>query len=137
MCGSGTFVIEAAEIACRLNPGRARSFAFERSPPSTRGLAAHARGEEPPRPPARFFGSDRDAGAVAMSRANAERADVRGLHRIPAGRGQRDRTPPGPPGLVIANPPYGARIGEKADLAPLYRAFGQVLRQRFPAGASA
>ncbi len=39
--------------------------------------------------------------------------------------------PPGPPGLVIVNPPYGDRIGEKARLKSLYRALGQTLLTRF------
>jgi putative N6-adenine-specific DNA methylase len=39
--------------------------------------------------------------------------------------------PPGPPGLVIVNPPYGMRVGEKTDLSPLYRALGQTLLARF------
>jgi putative N6-adenine-specific DNA methylase len=39
--------------------------------------------------------------------------------------------PEGPPGLVIVNPPYGSRMGEGTDLAPLYRALGQVLMSRF------
>ncbi len=39
--------------------------------------------------------------------------------------------PPGPPGLVIVNPPYGARIGETEKLKALYGAFGKVMRERF------
>ncbi len=77
MCGSGTFVIEAAEIAARLNPGRARHFAFEKL--ATFDAAAWQRMREVKSrrtPAARFYGSDRDAGAIAMSRANAERAGV-------------------------------------------------------------
>ena len=47
-------------------------------------------------------------------------------------RGINDLVPPqGPPGLVIVNPPYGARIGDKQDLRPLYRALGGTLRARF------
>jgi putative N6-adenine-specific DNA methylase len=108
MCGSGTFVIEAAEIAAGLAPGRGRSFAFERlatfDPAAWSVLRAGLR----PRPtPFRFLGSDRDAGAVAMSRANAARAGVDAITtfvRIPISALQR---PEGPPGLVIVNPPYG------------------------------
>jgi putative N6-adenine-specific DNA methylase len=39
--------------------------------------------------------------------------------------------PEGQPGLVIVNPPYGARIGDKQSLHPLYRALGQTLLSRF------
>src|SRR5690606_4128555 len=79
MCGSGTFVIEAAEIALGLAPGRSRHFAFEQL--ATFDAAAwQTLRDAPPadRPPLafRFHGSDRDAGAIAMARANADRAGI-------------------------------------------------------------
>src|SRR5690606_3140925 len=77
MCGSGTFVIESAEMAAGLNPGRSRHFAFEQL--ATFDKAAWQRMRETgtvTRPAVRFYGSDRDAGAISMSRANAERAGV-------------------------------------------------------------
>jgi putative N6-adenine-specific DNA methylase len=134
MCGAGTFVIEAAEIAARLNPGRSRRFAFERL--ATFDDAAWARMREvvsrrTPPPSVRFYGSDRDAGAVAMAQANAERAGVADLtefRQCPIGDAV---APEGPPGLVIVNPPYGARIGDRKKLLPLYRALGQTLMTRF------
>ena len=132
MCGSGTFVIEAAEIAAGLNPGRSRGFAFER-------LANHVPGwrdEVPADTPAmrtglRFWGSDRDAGAIAAAQANAKRAgvdDVCSFHEQPIGTLER---PEGPPGLVIVNPPYGARIGDKRQLFGLYGAMGKRLMAEF------
>jgi putative N6-adenine-specific DNA methylase len=39
--------------------------------------------------------------------------------------------PDGPPGLVIVNPPYGTRIGDRKKLQPLYRALGQTLLSKF------
>jgi putative N6-adenine-specific DNA methylase len=132
MCGSGTFVIEAAEIAARLNPGRSRHFAFERL--ATFDAAAWQRMREVRSgrtPAARFHGSDRDAGAVAMSRANAERAGVAGYTEFRQATISELLPPPGPPGLVIVNPPYGARLGDGKALGPLYRALGGVLMGRF------
>ncbi|MBR0655462.1 THUMP domain-containing class I SAM-dependent RNA methyltransferase [Plastoroseomonas arctica] len=132
MCGSGTFVIEAAEIAARLNPGRARAFAFERLATFDAETWARMRGvRREPLPPQGCHGSDRDAGAVAMSMANAERA---GVAEITAFRQAAisDATPPGDrPGLVIVNPPYGNRLGDGAALLPLYQAFGNVMTRRF------
>jgi putative N6-adenine-specific DNA methylase len=132
MCGSGTFVIEAAEIAAGLHPGRSRRFAFEQLASFDEAAWQRLRGTGRNADPAvRFYGSDRDAGAIGMSRANAERAGVSGLtefrqHAI------GDLVPPsGPPGLVIANPPYGARIGDKRHLHPLYRSLGHTLLTRF------
>lgn len=134
MCGSGTFVIEAAEIAAGLKPGRSRHFAFEQlanfDPALWQSLRA---GGTPNAPTVRFHGSDRDAGAIAMSRANAERAGVSAWTEF-THHAISDLTPPeGPPGLVIVNPPYGARIGEGKSLIPLYHAMGQTLKMRFAA----
>ncbi|HET9067391.1 MAG TPA: class I SAM-dependent RNA methyltransferase [Amaricoccus sp.] len=132
MCGSGTLVIEAAEIAAGLAPGRSRSFAFERL--ATFDPAAWAALRAAVRPRAtgwRFRGSDRDGGAVAMSRANAERAGVAEITDFARGPVSALERPDGPPGLVMVNPPYGTRLGEGADLRPLYAALGAVLRARF------
>jgi len=135
MCGSGTFAIEAAEIAARLNPGRARRFAFEQLATFDASAWARMRAVESRRvPPAgvRFYGSDRDAGAVAAARANAERAGVADLVELRQGPVSELAAPEGPPGLVICNPPYGGRLGERGKLAPLYRALGETLLARFP-----
>ena len=134
MCGSGTFVIEAAEIAAGLMPGRSRRFAFEHL--ATFDAAAWTRMRDEARaatmtPAFRFHGSDRDEGAIRMSRANAERAGVAAFTDF-ACTGVEDLTAPGgPSGLVIVNPPYGDRIGDTARVAAIYRALGQTLRKRF------
>jgi len=133
MCGAGTFVIEAAEIAAGLAPGRSRSFAFEQLATFDRDAWTALRTSLPParETPMRFFGSDRDAGAIAMSKANAERAGVAHLCHFEQLVVSDLKRPEGPAGLVIANPPYGVRIGETKALTPLYRALGQTLRERF------
>jgi putative N6-adenine-specific DNA methylase len=79
----------------------------------------------------RFYGSDRDAGAAAMSRANAERAGVVALTVFKKQAISDLTAPDGPPGLVIVNPPYGTRIGDRKQLNALYRALGQTLLARF------
>ncbi len=132
MCGSGTFVIEAAEIAAGLQPGRARHFAFEQlasfDAAAWQGMrAAHA----PVTPAVRFYGSDRDAGAIRMSRANAERAGVAGITEFQERAIEDLAAPVGPPGLVIVNPPYGDRVGEKGRVKSLYRTLGHTLLTRF------
>ena len=132
MCGSGTFIIEAAEIAARLNPGRARHFAFEKfntfDPEAWEKMRTVQREANTD---IHFYGSDRDEGAVKMSTENAAQAGVSNsttfqTHTI------SDITPPtSTPGLVILNPPYGNRIGDKKTLLPLYQTLGKVLRTRF------
>ncbi len=132
MCGSGTFVIEAAEIAAGLLPGRSRGFAFERlaSFDAAAWAEMRARGTRV-ETPFRFHGADRDAGAIAMSRANAARAGVADLTDFAESPISALRRPEGPPGLVIVNPPYGARLGEPKALIPLYAALGETLRAGF------
>lgn len=135
MCGSGTFVIEAAEIAASLQPGRTRHFAFEQlatfDADAWKRMRKDLSGTAARTLPFKFYGSDRDAGAIAMSRANAERAGVAGLLELRQHAISDLAAPEGPPGLVIVNPPYGARLGESSHLKPLYRALGQTLADRF------
>ena len=132
MCGSGTFVIEAAEIAMGLKPGRERPFAFEQLATFDGEVWNEMRRAPAAEKPAfRFYGSDRDAGAIEMSRANAARAGVSDLVNFQQ-HAVSDLVPPtGPPGLVIANAPYGGRIGDKKRLEALYRSLGETLRTRF------
>jgi len=132
MCGSGTFVIEAAEIAAGMLPGRTRHFAFQQlvsfDPASWEDMKQQgiARAVDQV-----FQGSDRNAGAVEMAAANAERAGVAENTRFLQAAVSDLQRPDGPPGLVIVNPPYGARIGNKKLLFALYGALGQVLKERF------
>ncbi|MCB1518070.1 MAG: class I SAM-dependent RNA methyltransferase [Hyphomicrobiaceae bacterium] len=134
MCGSGTFVIEAAEMAVGLKPGRARAFAFEQ----LAGFDADAwqamrQGSEPREVTTTFLGSDLDPGAVRMAEENAERAGVDAFCQFTCRDIAALERPAGPPGLVIVNPPYGARIGNKskAPLRALHRQLGLVLAERF------
>jgi putative N6-adenine-specific DNA methylase len=132
MCGSGTLVIEAAEMAMGLQPGRSRSFAFEllASFDAERWMAMK-QAQNCKVTDLLFYGSDRDGGAMRMSLANAERAGTSSVTRfaqIPIDQLER---PEGPAGLVIVNPPYGARIGDRRKLYPLYGVLGQVLKARF------
>lgn len=132
MCGSGTFVIEAAEIAAGLAPGRARSFAFEDLP----GFDAEAfsvmrsSGEVVP-PKVCYMGSDRDPGAVSQARDNAERAGLSDWVEIRHCPVSEAEPPEGPPGLVMVNPPYGERIGNRKLLFALYGALGERLKSEF------
>ena len=132
MCGSGTFVIEAAEIAAGLLPGRSRRFAFEQLASFDPEAWQRMRDVESPITPAvRFYGYDLDAGAIRMSRANAERAGVGDFTEFQERAIEDLAAPDGPAGLVIVNPPYGERVGEKARLKVLYRTLGQTLSSRF------
>jgi len=132
MCGSGTFVIEAAEIALGLAPGRGRRFAFEDLASfDATAWAAMKAAQVSGQTDLGFFGSDRDSGAIRMSADNAERAGVAGLTRFEMTPVSALTRPEGPPGIVIVNPPYGARIGNLKPLYALHGSLGAVLRERF------
>ena len=139
MCGSGTLVIEAALIAARIAPGLLRRrFGFERwlqHDPATwtrlrdEALAARAMDALVP---GRLRGSDRDQLAIRAAIANASRAGLadalvferREVAQLPAA-GE-------PTGLVLVNPPYGARIGDERELEPVYAELGRALLRCHP-----
>lgn len=117
MCGSGTFVAEAAQIALGVAPGVERRFGFEKLKQyditawQTLKVAAMdakraARGK---RDDLLIFGSDISGDMLEKARANLERAGVPSLRlkQIDA----RNMTPPAAaPGVIVTNPPYGERI---------------------------
>jgi putative N6-adenine-specific DNA methylase len=132
MCGSGTFVIEAAEIALGLPPGRERNFSFELLPSfDARAWQTLRSGVVTTTTDLLFHGSDKDPGAIRMAGENATRAGVSEHTRFEQRSIEDLEPPPGAPGLVILNPPYGTRIGDKAPLVTLHRTLGTVLKTRF------
>jgi putative N6-adenine-specific DNA methylase len=113
-------------------PGRARTFAFEQLVGFDVGAWNALRQRPPiPLPDLQFYGSDRDAGAIRSANANAERAGVAALTRFDCHSVSDTLRPDGPPGLVMINPPYGGRIGDKKQLFGLYASLGKTLAQRF------
>ena len=123
MCGSGTFPIEAAEVAAGLAPGRDRTFAFERLASFDAKAWEHikASGAELSVEPSPIIGFDRDAGAIEAAQANAARAGV--VERVvfaqqPLSAAQ---PPDGAPGLSgVAPQPWSgahARHSERARRA--------------------
>ncbi|MDB5886535.1 MAG: putative methylase [Polaromonas sp.] len=111
-CGSGTIVIEAAQIACSIAPGINRKFAFQKylpfQPHVWDGLLdqAEAAITEPTAP---VFGSDVSFRMVDFSERNAERAGVANVVQVRGGDALQ-RMPPAPGGVMLVNPPYGERI---------------------------
>jgi putative N6-adenine-specific DNA methylase len=134
-CGSGTIPIEAALIARKIAPGCRRDFAFFGWPQFDRAewkvLLDQADNAVIDPIPASIQGSDRDAGAIAASRSNAERAGV--LNDIEFTRCAMSAIEPSGVGDVITNPPYGQRVadaGTRGDMRNLYAQFGKVLRDK-------
>ena len=136
MCGSGTLVIEAALRALRIPPGLPReSFAFQRWPDYDaelwRDVQQAARTQILPTLSIPIFGSDSDPQAIKAARANATRAGVQHAVRFEIQRAE-ELVPPAPaPGVLVVNPPYGARLGEEQELQTLYHQLGEAWKQRF------
>ena len=77
----------------------------------------------------RLRGYDRSPGTIDMARQNAVRAEVARITSFtPADISTFE--PSATPSMIIFNPPYGERMGEEAELASLYRTFGDVLKKR-------
>jgi len=132
-CGSGTFLIEAAEQALGLAAGRRRSFAMERWPFVDTAVLAQLRqaeraSEMPSSPP--IHGSDRDDGAIQAARGNAQRAGVLQSIHLEQRLASAIRRPDAANGWVITNPPYGKRVSS-GDLRRLYTSFGRTLHEEF------
>lgn len=155
MCGSGTFVAEAAQVALGIAPGSARRFGFEK----VRGYDITAwqalkvaamdarRAARVQTAELGIFGSDISGDMLVKARANLERAGVSGvpLKQLDA-RGVA--APSADPGVLLANPPYGERIevrgrrrldddepafqrgGAQADEA-FFQSFGDALKRGF------
>lgn len=134
MCGSGTFLLEAAQIALDFAPGLGRHFAFERLRHLDRAAwagvrrAAEARRHAPRALP--IFGSDIVGEQLRRTRTNLEAAglaDCVSLERADL----LERMPPAAAGVMVTNPPYGVRIGEAEELAALYPRLGDALKRRW------
>lgn len=141
MCGSGTLVIEAALKALRIAPGLMRkSFACWRWPDFDQELwnrvAQAARDRILPTAPALIRGSDIDPQAIRAAQANAQRAGVGHAVQFEVQDVREIRPPEGGPGVLVLNPPYGARLGVDEDLARLYREMGVVWKEHFPGWAA-
>ena len=131
-CGSGTIPIEAAMMSAGIPPGLRRRFAFMDWPDYDEKLWHSLIAGEHLLPVGQpgVFASDRDAGAIQMSQANAARAGVADAIQFSCNAISAVE-PPAASGWIVTNPPYGLRISEGRDLRNLYAQLGNVLRARF------
>jgi 23S rRNA (guanine2445-N2)-methyltransferase / 23S rRNA (guanine2069-N7)-methyltransferase len=141
MCGAGTLLIEGALMTADVAPGWKRDYfgllgwrghdaalwqrlnaeAATRAEAGLRGLRAC------------FFGSDQDPHVLQSAKRNAQQAGIAGFVQLQRHDLAHVVAPAGATtSLVVVNPPYGERLGERAALPLLYRELGEVLRTRFP-----
>ncbi len=138
MCGSGTFVIEAAMMAANIAPGLKRSyFGFlgwraHQAPLWQTHLQA-AREAIVVEPDVEIYASDYDANALQIARDNAARADVEHLIQFSHQQVSDLNLPAATDTLVICNPPYEKRMQSEHGLAELYADLGASLQRLGPA----
>ncbi|WP_373887900.1 class I SAM-dependent RNA methyltransferase [Massilia sp. KIM] len=142
MCGSGTILIEAAQMVQGIPPGARRRFAFEKFRGFERQAWQDMKAAIKPNPlpdQPSIFGSDISGDMVAMTRHNLKVAGI--LFEVPLKQieAQHVSPPTEQPGILLTNPPYGERIGVRGDstvpqdemAAGFYSALGTTLKQRF------
>jgi putative N6-adenine-specific DNA methylase len=132
LCGTGTFAVEAAFIATRTPPGLRRTFACERWANHDAELFSEVRRtavHEAREAPAPIVATDRDERAVQATRRNLKAA---WMDRFAEVR-KRDvldlELPWGTGGIIVANPPYGKRIGDVKKLQSFYKKLGDTLKK--------
>ena len=146
MCGSGTLLIEAAQMEAQIAPQLYRlhwgfdfwqghnQAAWEKVKEEALALAeAEKQRENSPH----FYGFDLDHRVLQKAKQNAQNAGVAHLMQWQQGDVAAIKNPsPNVAGTVICNPPYGERLGTTPALIALYSVFGQRLKQQF-AGSNA
>jgi len=134
MCGSGTFLIEALQIARGIPPGARRPFAFEKlrgfDEDAWTSIKAAAAARPAPNPSPAIFGSDLYGEALKRARGNLAAAGFADAATLKQAN-MLEISAPRAQGVLVANPPYGVRLGEQDELAALYPRMGDVLKQKF------
>ena len=141
MCGSGTLLIEAAQMEAQIAPQLYRlhwgfdfwqghnQAAWEKVKEEALALAEDEKQREnlP-----HFYGFDLDHRVLQKAKQNAKNAGVAHLMQWQQGDVAAIKNPsPNVAGTVICNPPYGERLGTTPALIALYSVFGQRLKQQF------
>lgn len=142
MCGSGTILIEAAQMLAGIPPGINRHFAFEKflqfSATEWESIKSTVSRKPLPRTPS-LFGSDISGDMITMTRHNLQQAGIEFDVPLKQIEAQEVKPPTGIPGILLTNPPYGERIGVRGDstlptdelAVSFFSAFGSTLKTRF------
>ena len=133
MCGGATLLVEAAAMARGRAPGARRDFGFEKLRAFDSAAWEKVKGEEKKKekqPELRLYGSDTDPKALNAARRNLGEAGIERwvtLERADI----LERSAPEAAGIMVANPPYGERLGSADELAAFYPRLGDALKKRF------
>lgn len=134
MCGSGTFLCEAALIAMDRAPGLDREFGFEKlsmfEAPIWKRMRDEARARARPARDLRIYGSDRYGDALKVARENLEALGA--SDAVPLKQADVTEMPaPAEAGVIVTNPPYGVRLSDQDKVAELYPKLGDALKKKF------
>lgn len=134
MCGSGTFLLEAVMMALDIAPGLNRGFGFERlknyESDTWKKVKNAALKNVKPVTFQKIYGSDIDLRAVRIAKRNLDEAGF--LDAVQLSQFDIVDVPPAADhGVLVANPPYGVRIGDEVDLSDLYPKLGEALKKKF------
>jgi putative N6-adenine-specific DNA methylase len=134
MCGSGTFLCEAALIALDRPPGLERDFAFRKlsihDEAGWTAIKARARQRVRAVSALPIFGSDRYGEALKLAGANLR---ALGIDRVVTLKQADVLEMPAPAssGILVTNPPYGVRLEDQEALAALYPKLGDALKRKY------
>ena len=141
MCGSGTLLIEAAQMEAQIAPQLHRLYwGFDCWKGHNQDAWDKVKAEavqqaetyfnQNPKP--HFYGFDLDHRVLKKAQKNAQNAGVAHLIQWKQGDVAALKNPsPDEMGTVICNPPYGERLGTTPALIALYSVFGQRLKNEF------
>jgi putative N6-adenine-specific DNA methylase len=134
MCGGGTLLVEAAAMARGRAPGANRRFGFEKLKIFDASAWERQKKDalKPGNPPRtlQIYGSDHDPRVLNDARRNLAGAGVERWVKLERAD-ILERAAPAPSGVMIANPPYGERIGSKEELAEFYPKLGSALKKNY------
>lgn len=134
MCGSGTFLIEAAMMAVNQPPGMKRTFGFQKLTSFDESLWKKIETEALQNiKPIEFldiYGSDIDLRAVRVARHNLKVAGLEEVAKVMQSNFVKLESPAFE-GVLVTNPPYGQRIGEDEDLKEVYPAWAKHMKESF------
>jgi putative N6-adenine-specific DNA methylase len=134
MCGSGTFLIEAAQMSLNIAPGIGRHFAFEKlhtfNAEKWQAMRAEAIAAQKPVTTLPLFGSDLYGDELKAAHLNLENAGLLAAVSLKQAN-VLEIAPPADHGVMVANLPYGERMGELDEMRVLYPQLGDVLKQKF------
>jgi putative N6-adenine-specific DNA methylase len=134
MCGSGTFLIEAAQISLNIQPGIARGFAFEKlknfDAAKWQQMREQAIAAQLPPGPLEIYGSDLYGDALKTAWRNLQEAGLSECVQLKQAN-ILEISAPADHGTMVANLPYGERMGELDELAELYPKLGDALKRKF------